>query len=125
MIAVGIPLYEGHGCELKRDYSMTSLGSRQLLKKPHEEQETPAFGAVDGSSHRHRERLLTVPSGWKRIAMATAGGPRASVRRGLADKLPCRHRHARSRPLSGFDDGAQRVAVIRIAGQRPGVQNKG
>src|SRR2546428_10439893 len=26
--------------------------------------------------------------------------------------------------FSGFDDGAQRVAVIRIAGQRPGVQNK-
>src|SRR5437763_14471858 len=31
---------------------------------------------------------------------------------------------AAGEPLSGFDDGAQRVAVIRIAGQRPGVQNK-
>src|SRR5262249_42743847 len=29
---------------------------------------------------------------------------------------------AAGEPLSGFDDG--RVAVIRIAGQRPGVQNK-
>src|SRR6516225_4694982 len=29
-----------------------------------------------------------------------------------------------SRDLSGFDDGAQRVAIIRIAGQRPGVQHK-
>jgi hypothetical protein len=28
---------------------------------------------------------------------------------------------AAGEPLSGFDDGAQRVAVIRIAGQRPGV----
>src|SRR5215831_7673803 len=31
---------------------------------------------------------------------------------------------AAGEPLSGFDDGAQRVAVIRIAGQRPGVQHK-
>src|SRR5215471_14821548 len=31
---------------------------------------------------------------------------------------------AAGEPLSGFDDGAQRVAVIRIGGQRPGVQNK-
>src|SRR5262249_7259013 len=31
---------------------------------------------------------------------------------------------AAGEPLSGFDYGAQRVAVIRIAGQRPGVQNK-
>src|SRR5215470_10863988 len=31
---------------------------------------------------------------------------------------------AAGEPLSGFDDGAQRVTVIRIAGQRPGVQNK-
>src|SRR6516162_4229583 len=31
---------------------------------------------------------------------------------------------AAGEPLSGFDDGAQRVAVIRIAGQRPDVQNK-
>src|SRR5262249_14278795 len=27
-------------------------------------------------------------------------------------------------PLSDYDDGVQRAAVIRIAGQRPGVQNK-
>src|SRR5262249_15966015 len=31
---------------------------------------------------------------------------------------------AAGEPLSGFDNGAQRMAVIRIAGQRPGVQNK-
>src|SRR5262245_15915294 len=31
---------------------------------------------------------------------------------------------AASEPLSGFDDGAQRVAVIRIAWQRPGVQHE-
>jgi hypothetical protein len=31
---------------------------------------------------------------------------------------------AAGEPLSGFDDGAQRVAVIKIAGQRPGVPNK-
>jgi hypothetical protein len=58
---------------------MTSLGSRQLLKKPHEEEETPAFGAVDGSSHRHRERLLTVPSGWKRIACRRGPGARSPL----------------------------------------------
>src|SRR5207247_3720030 len=31
---------------------------------------------------------------------------------------------AAGEPLSGFDDGAQRVAIIRIAGQRPGVQHE-
>src|SRR5512132_4089626 len=31
---------------------------------------------------------------------------------------------AAGKPLSGFDDGAQRVAVIRIAGQRPGMQHE-
>jgi hypothetical protein len=31
---------------------------------------------------------------------------------------------AASEPLSGFDDGAQRVAVIRIAGQRLGAQHE-
>src|SRR5262249_210379 len=31
---------------------------------------------------------------------------------------------AAGEPLSGFDDGAQRMAVIRIAGQCPGVQHE-
>src|SRR5215510_4619769 len=31
---------------------------------------------------------------------------------------------AAGEPLSGFDDGALRVAVIRIAGPRPGVRDK-
>src|SRR4030095_9813065 len=31
---------------------------------------------------------------------------------------------AAGKPLSGFDDGAQRGAVIRIAGQRPGMQHE-
>ena len=64
MIAVGIPLplmplKATDIYELKRGSSTTSLGSRQLMRK----RNIHAFDAVDGSSHRHRERLLAVPSG--------------------------------------------------------------
>jgi hypothetical protein len=43
------------------------------------------------------------------------------IRRVAAFEHLGRRRTAAIRRLSGFDDGAQRVAVIRIAGQRPGV----
>ena len=61
MIAVGIPLplKATDTYELKRDSSTTSVGSRQPKRK----RNIHAFDAVDGSSHRHRERLLAVPSG--------------------------------------------------------------
>src|SRR5216684_1262990 len=61
MIAVGIPLplKATDTYELKRDSSTTSLGSKQLMRK----RNMYAFDAVDGSSQRHRERLLAVPSG--------------------------------------------------------------
>src|SRR5215831_14155294 len=65
MIAAGIPSPLKTASEdlriyaLKRDSSTTSVGSRQPMRK----RNIHAFDAVDGSSHRHRERLLAVPSG--------------------------------------------------------------
>jgi hypothetical protein len=51
--------------------------------------------------------------------------PEMKTRRGFgASWPPVSLDLAAGEPLSGFDDAAQRVAVIRIAGQRPGVQHE-
>src|SRR5262245_39570879 len=77
----------------------------------------------------------TVPICWDSEAQfenAFRNWGKTGGRASIISRAPGTARHPASRNkapfpppnISGFDDGAQRVAVIRIAGQRPGMQNK-
>src|SRR6266480_5810408 len=115
MIAVDIPLplkamdiyIYIYIYELRRDSSTTSVGSRQLMRK----RNTHAFDAVDGSSHRHRERLLAVPSGLIEQHDGVGGRPHGGIEVGGNEALVGEARRTlalRSCVCTGRDPGGRK-----------------